>query len=217
MKWNWVFLHLQETWRWASSRWMCTILIHCEDFGQGIPMPWYKFDLPWLDYFTLSSMLQDFMIADRISNVYLYDEHLMGKDEDALCNLRMMNHLDLLLRHTFESMSKVLIVIMDNCVGQNKSQLSWRFFSSRCLGFMIVSYLSIFFQFIRTWPQIVLCLGANAQVKSVTYILPGKFYHDSMNWKVWMQGTLIITPTVSLLFKVGWLSPQSIWPKYHQT
>ena len=128
----------------ASVDWVCPkctrdppknswhrIQIQCEDFGQVIPLLWYKFERPGLDYFTSSLMPQNFVIADRshnLNDVFLYDERLQGKDGDAMCNLRFLYHSGLLKTRGLDAMPKILVSIMDNCVDQNKSQCTMMFF-----------------------------------------------------------------------------------------
>ena len=59
------------------------------------------------------------------NKVYLYDERSMGKDCDALCSLRWLYHTELYAARNSSSMAapETLYIIMDNCVGQNKSQV----------------------------------------------------------------------------------------------
>ena len=85
-------------------------------------------------------MMQNFIIAD-ISNgtnrVLLYDERGQGKDADALCSLRIAHHLAL-RKKSLESgrvPPSKLLVILDNCVGQNKSRVVFMFFSLLSLLF----------------------------------------------------------------------------------
>ena len=76
-----------------------TILIQYEDFGKGIPLPYFKYEQPGLDYFGSSLIQQLFVIANRINNltyVYLYDDRLTGKDVNMMCNLRANYHLKIL-------------------------------------------------------------------------------------------------------------------------
>jgi hypothetical protein len=67
-------------------------------------------------------MVSNFVVADLTgnnNNVFFYDEWAQGKDVDALCNLRFTYHMEkfktLLSRKI--TMSKTLLVILNNCVG----------------------------------------------------------------------------------------------------
>ena len=60
------------------------------------------------------------------NHVYLYDERAMGKNADALCTVRfiynMRMHEKARAAKRLLSEPDTLYIIMDNCVGQNKSQ-----------------------------------------------------------------------------------------------
>ena len=105
------------------------VLLLAEDYGQGIALPHYGAVRPSVDYFQSNLMLHMYVIADitrREHNVLVYDERLMGKDKDALCSLRLSYHID--QRNRFlaagRTPPKVFISIRDNCVGQNKSNVT---------------------------------------------------------------------------------------------
>jgi hypothetical protein len=59
--------------------------------------------------------------------VYLQDERAMGKGCDALCTLRWLYHFRLYKASQaagrLAESPDTLYIIMDNCVGQNKSQV----------------------------------------------------------------------------------------------
>jgi len=109
------------------------IQIQIEDFGGSFTMPHYVHSHPSANYFNSNLMVSNFMVADLTSNnsdVFFYDERAQGKDVDAVCNLRFTYHLEkfkMLLNHKI-AMQKTLFVILDNYVGQNKSQLVMQFF-----------------------------------------------------------------------------------------
>jgi len=103
------------------------IQIQIEDFGGSFAMLHYGHLRPSADYFNSNLMVSNFVVADLISNnsdVFIYDEQAQNKDVDALCSLQFTYHLEkfntLLSRKI--TMPKTLLVIVDNCVGQNKSQ-----------------------------------------------------------------------------------------------
>jgi hypothetical protein len=89
-------------------------------------MPHYGHSRPLADYFNFNLMVSNFVatnLTNNNSDVFFYDERAQGKDADALCNLQFTYHLEkfkTLLSHKI-AMSKILPVILDNCVSQNKS------------------------------------------------------------------------------------------------
>jgi hypothetical protein len=67
-------------------------------------------------------MVSNFVVVDLIDNsndVFFYDEWAQGKDVDALCSLRFTYHLEKfkMLLNPKITMSKTLLVILDNYVG----------------------------------------------------------------------------------------------------
>eukprot|EP01038_Epipyxis_sp_PR26KG_P018208 gene18208-25613_t len=105
------------------------VLLLAGDFGQGIALPHYGLIRPSVDYFQSNLMLNLYVMSDisrNEQNVFVYDERLMGKDKDALCSLRMAFHIK--SRNKCLALGvvppKVFISIRDNCVGQNKSNVT---------------------------------------------------------------------------------------------
>ena len=126
------------------------VVVQCEDFGQSIAMPHYGYKQPGLDYFNSNLMMHEFVVADRVSNtnkVYFYDEQILKKDGESMCNLRLIDHLSLLKQYIAADvpLPKNYISIMDNCCGQNKSKLvfmlfnllSILFYDNICLNFLL--------------------------------------------------------------------------------
>ena len=76
-------------------------------------------------------MCYNFVLADisgNINNVYLYDERDQGKGADALCSLRLRYHLKKVKQYEEAGVTpKLNMTLLDNCVGQNKSQLVMKF------------------------------------------------------------------------------------------
>ena len=73
-----------------------------------------------------------FIIADisrNINYVKLYDERAMGKDANALCSLRFVHHLTQFNRTSIDGRPTILFEVLDNNVGQNKSQVVFMFFA----------------------------------------------------------------------------------------
>ena len=107
------------------------VLLQAEDYGGGIALPHYGFKRPSADYFNSNLMTYNFVIADVTTgenNVFVYDERHQGKGGDALCSLRLRYHLR--KWHFLSSKGqapKVCMILLDNCVGQNKSQVVMKF------------------------------------------------------------------------------------------
>ena len=104
-------------------------LVLGEEFGQGNSIPHFGVDRPQSDYFNSNLMMHLYVQADisRGENVVtMYDERTMGKDKDALCSLRLKYHVEQFERCHKENIKppKVYISIRDNCVGQNKSNMT---------------------------------------------------------------------------------------------
>jgi hypothetical protein len=73
-------------------------------------------------------MVSNFVVVDLTSDsihVLFYDEQAQGKDANALCSLRFMYHSNKFktMLERKQAMPKILVVILDNFVGHNKSQL----------------------------------------------------------------------------------------------
>ena len=105
------------------------VQVQIEDFGGSLSMPFYGKERPSADYFNSNLNVSNFVIADmsRHKNVItFYDERAQGKGADALCSLRFSYHRELARQG---NLPEILVVILDNCVGQNKSQCVMRFFA----------------------------------------------------------------------------------------
>jgi hypothetical protein len=113
------------------------IQIQIEDFGGSFPLPFYGHQHPSTDYFNSNLMMQNFIISDitaNRNNVLIYDERGQGKGADALCSLRLFFHLRLRQERADRS-PKMLLLILDNCIGQNKSKVVFMFYALLSLLF----------------------------------------------------------------------------------
>ena len=81
----------------------------------------------WIDLRTYCVIIAD--ISRNINYVKLYDERAMGKDANALCSLRFVHNLTQYNSTTIQSRPTVLFEVLDNNVGQNKSQVVFMFFA----------------------------------------------------------------------------------------
>jgi hypothetical protein len=121
------------------------IQIQIEDFGGSFPLPFYGHQRPSADYFNSNLMMQNFIIFDIIANrnnVLIYNERGQGKGADALCSLCLFFHLRLRQEHVDRS-PKMLLLILDNCVGQNKSKVVFMFYA--LLSFMFYDKVALLF------------------------------------------------------------------------
>jgi hypothetical protein len=112
------------------------VRIQCEDFGGNLCMPWYGSKRPGADYYLSNLSIYMFVISNLTNGknyVYLYDERAMGKNADALCTLRFIYHMrmhqEARKANRLLTEPDTLYIIMDNCVGQNKSQAVLMFMS----------------------------------------------------------------------------------------
>lgn len=110
------------------------VRLQCEDYGGNFCLPWYGSQRPCIDYYLTNLTMYMFVISNLttgINSVYLYDERAMGKNADALCSLRFVYHMRLFVEarvsKTLLSSPDTLYIVMDNCVGQNKSQVVMMF------------------------------------------------------------------------------------------
>ena len=107
------------------------VILQAEDYGGGIALPHYGYRKPSADYFNSNLMTYNFVIADITigeNSVLLYDERHQGKGGDALCSLRLRYHLRKWQSYsTRKQIPKLCMILLDNCVGQNKSQVVLKF------------------------------------------------------------------------------------------
>jgi hypothetical protein len=102
------------------------VWLQCQDFAGNFPLPFFGDRRPSLDYYVSNLNTYNFVISDLSRNlnfVYNYDERGMGKDKDAMCSLRMKHILDSIANVPLNKRPEILFLILDNCVGQNKSQV----------------------------------------------------------------------------------------------
>lgn len=130
------------------------VRLQCEDFGGNFVLPYFGRSRPGRDYYTSNLTMYNFIISDLASGhnyVYLYDERAMGKGCDALCSLRWNHHLKMFKKFkestSIEDLPDTLYLIMDNCVGQNKSQVYYllnHFNNVKCY-FTLLLFLKLLF------------------------------------------------------------------------
>ena len=137
------------------------VTVQAQDFGGSLTMPHYGYRRPSADYFNSNLIIHNFVIADitgGVNNIYFYDERAQGKDGNALCNLRIAYHL------TKSEITTVSLDILDNFVGQNKSNTTM----------MFCAMLSILFY------ETVVCI----------YLIPGHSHMVADRVVAWMKKSI---------------------------
>ena len=123
------------------------IQLQAEDYGGSIALPHYGFQRPSADYFNSNLMCYNYIVADVLAgknHVYYYDERHQGKGADALCSLRIRYHLKKVREFYDKGITPVLSMsLLDNCVGQNKSQVVMKFFCM--LSFLFYDTVALFY------------------------------------------------------------------------
>ena len=129
----------------------CPVLLEMQDFGGNLTLPHFGSKRPSIDYYTSNLLLHMFVISDvshATNHVILYDERGMGKGVDALCSLRWFHYHTMIQKYIADGkilqFPKVLIVVMDNCVGQNKSKAIMNFFAMLSIVFPFQRVMLLF-------------------------------------------------------------------------
>ena len=113
----------------------CKVLLMAEDYAGNIVLPSYGLLRPGKDYYASNLLVYAFVQCDMsagLNRVVMYDERGMGKDANALCSLRLSLHLRRQVEVRllpYADRPTVLFQVMDNNVGQNKSELVFKFFA----------------------------------------------------------------------------------------
>ena len=82
------------------------------------------------DFYRFAALFCEQDINANVDYAYLWDERCAGKDADAQCSVRIRHYLRTFKAHQAagKPMPDCLVVTLDNCVGQNKSQAVIQFF-----------------------------------------------------------------------------------------
>ena len=112
------------------------VILQAHDFGGSVAIPHYGSRQPAVDYFQSNLMVHNFVQSDLTTQkhtVMFYDEREQGKGSDACHSMRLAYQFRVLKQlrnkgiHPEKSMT--LMILMDNCSGQNKSKSCFQFFS----------------------------------------------------------------------------------------
>jgi hypothetical protein len=105
--------------------------VESHDYGGSLILPWFGLRKPSKAYYASNLSIHVFVISQITRfgakhKLVLYDERAAGKDADALCSLRLNHYMNqYILDRDLKRLHlrpKFLFVVLDNCVGQNKSQ-----------------------------------------------------------------------------------------------
>jgi hypothetical protein len=110
----------------------------------SFPLPFYGHQRPSTDYFNSNLMMQNFIISDittNRNNVLIYNERGQGKGADALCSLRLLFHLRLILTNA---------VVEDQQEHLRRTVSTWSSCSMRCYLSCFMTRLLFFFLSLAT-------------------------------------------------------------------
>ena len=100
-----------------------------EDFGSGIPLPHFGASQPNHDYYASNLTLNNMNFVDCASgqcSIFYYDERTAGKDGACVSSIRWREIQQFILKNK-ENPPSSECKVLDNCVGQNKSNTTHKF------------------------------------------------------------------------------------------
>ena len=103
--------------------------VSVQDYGSGIPLPHYGASQPNHDYYASNITLHNMNVVDCGSghcHVFYYDERQAGKDGNCVSSLRWLSTKHF-INETKDNLPTSECKILDNCVGQNKSNTTHKF------------------------------------------------------------------------------------------
>ena len=111
------------------------VILEAHDFGGSLPLPHYGIRRPGVDYYQSNLMQHNFImckIGRQEHRIMFYDERDQGKGADACISMRMIHYLRKLSELRAAGLKPEeevsLMVLMDNCTGQNKTRAVMQFF-----------------------------------------------------------------------------------------
>ena len=103
--------------------------VSIQDFGSGIPLPHYGAKQPNHDYYASNITLNNMNFVDcatGMCHIYYYDDRTAGKDGNCVSSLRWQDIVTF-MRKNKDCPPTAEVKILDNCVGQNKSNTTHKF------------------------------------------------------------------------------------------
>jgi hypothetical protein len=182
-------------------------------------MPWFGIRRPGLDYYLSNLNIYIFVMSNVTRygtkhQLYVYDERAAGKDGDALCSLRfhyyMQQFIEQRNNNQLHLRARYLFIILDNCVGQNKSNAVMKLFS---LLTVIGLYEGIILHYLEPGhshgtPDVGVA-HAKQSLKNDNYMVPEEMVRD-MNTVDGINATYIDFRNASIcdnkdyVFRSGW-------------
>ena len=182
-------------------------------------LPWFGIRRPGLDYYLSNLNIYAFVMSNVTRfgtkhQLYIYDERAAGKDGDALCSLRfdyyMREYIQQRDNNELEKRARYLFVILDNCVGQNKSNAVLKMFS---LLTVIGLYDGIILHYLESGhshgtPDVGIAHAKRA-LKGDNYMVPEEIVSD-MNTVEGINATYIDfrdahnSENLNYVFRSGW-------------
>ena len=102
-----------------------------QDFGAGLALPRYGGDQPNADYYASNLVVNNMNFVNCANGecvIYYYDERVAGKDGNSVTSLRWKNLCQFIIqKKEQELLPTAEVKILDNCVGQNKSNTTHKF------------------------------------------------------------------------------------------
>ena len=103
--------------------------ISVQDYGSGIPLPHYGATQPNHDYYASNLTLHNMNFVNCATgncNIFYYDERVAGKDGNCVSSLRWKETRQFMMENK-ENIPTAECKVLDNCVGQNKSNTTHKF------------------------------------------------------------------------------------------
>ena len=103
--------------------------VSVQDYGSGIALPHYGACQPNHDYYASNLTLNNMNYVDCATgncNIFYYDERQAGKDGNCVSSLRLANTRQYIMENK-EGIPTAECKVLDNCVGQNKSNTTHKF------------------------------------------------------------------------------------------
>ena len=172
-----------------------------------------------MDYYLSNLNIYMFVMSKvtrygTLHNLYVYDERAAGKDGDALCSLRFHHYFTEYIKqresNELRRRPRFLFIILDNCVGQNKSNCVLKMFSLLCV---IGLYEGVILHYLVAGhshgiPDVGIAHAKRA-LQNSNYNVPEEIVQD-MNTVEGINATYIdfrdadISDTMDYPFRTGW-------------
>ena len=103
----------------------------CKIFGAGLALPRYGGDQSNADYYASNLIVNNMNFVNCANSecvIYYYEERVAGKNGNSVTSLRWKNLCQFIIqKKEQELLPTAEVKILDNCVGQNKSNTTHKF------------------------------------------------------------------------------------------